>query len=172
MVRAGAVLALVVAVLVGVAALRPAAPELLVVATCDFAVMVDGALRCDDEAPREVAALCGPAAGRAPLAHGDAVVRAELCASVTSAPPAPGGPGWSRMRGEDLEGLQVPVDLNRAAIEELESLPGIGPELARRIVEGRPYASVDALQRVRGIGPAKLKAVRPRARAGADTGVP
>nr|WP_276600507.1 MULTISPECIES: helix-hairpin-helix domain-containing protein [unclassified Nannocystis] len=68
------------------------------------------------------------------------------------------------MRGEDLEALAIPVDLNYASAPELESLPGIGPELARRIVEGRPYATVDDLNRVRGIGPARLTAVRPRAR--------
>jgi hypothetical protein len=171
-VRVGAVLALVAAVVIAAAALRPAAPELLVVAACDFAVMVDGALRCDDEAPRDVAALCGSEAGAAALAHGDAVTRAELCPAVTSGSPVPGGPGWGRMRGEDLEALAVPVDLNRATVEELESLPGIGPELARRIVEGRPYASVDALLRVRGIGPARLTAVRPRARAATPQSVP
>lgn len=170
MVRVGAVLALVaVAVVAAAAALRPAAPELLVRAACDFAVMVDGTLRCDEEAPRDLATLCGPEAGTSALAHGDAVVRGELCpAALASDGVGPGAPGWGRMRGEDLEALAVPVDLNRASIEELESLPGIGPALARRIVEGRPYASVDALLNVPGIGPARLSAVRPRARAAAD----
>lgn len=34
-----------------------------------------------------------------------------------------------------------PVDINSAAPAQLATLPGIGPEEARRIVEGRPYLS-------------------------------
>jgi competence protein ComEA len=49
------------------------------------------------------------------------------------------------------------VDLDRAAEAELDALPGIGPALARRIVEDRsrngPFGSMEALQQVRGIGP-------------------
>lgn len=60
---------------------------------------------------------------------------------------------------------QGPVDLNRAGPDVLERLPRIGPSLARRIVEDReargPYRSVDELDRVRGIGPATLEALRP-----------
>lgn len=161
MVRVGAILALAAAVAVVLAALlRPSAPEVIAQVACDFAVEVDGVLRCDDEAPRDLAAVCGRAASGA-LHHGDAIASEVLCAEPA---PGPGSPGWGRMRGEDLEALAIAVDLNRAGVEELESLPGIGPELARRIVEGRPYASVDELRRVPGIGPARLRAVRPRAR--------
>nr|WP_276598631.1 helix-hairpin-helix domain-containing protein [Nannocystis sp. SCPEA4] len=74
------------------------------------------------------------------------------------------------MRGDDLEALAVPVDLNRASASELESMPGIGPELARRIIEGRPYSTVDDLKRVRGIGPARLTAVRQRGRVTTTSG--
>jgi competence protein ComEA len=56
------------------------------------------------------------------------------------------------------------VDLNRAGPEELESLPRIGPTLAGRIIEDRerrgPFASVEELARVRGIGPATIAALR------------
>jgi len=55
----------------------------------------------------------------------------------------------------------TPLDLNAATEAELMTLPGIGPELARRIVEGRPFRSVDDLARVKGIGPKKLEVVRP-----------
>ncbi|HAD07671.1 MAG TPA: hypothetical protein DCE76_11000, partial [Anaerolineaceae bacterium] len=35
------------------------------------------------------------------------------------------------------------VEVNRATIEELASVPGIGPALAERIVAARPFNSVD-----------------------------
>jgi competence protein ComEC len=52
------------------------------------------------------------------------------------------------------------VNLNTATQAELEALPGVGPTLARRIVEGRPYASVEDLGQVKGIGPATLTKLR------------
>jgi competence protein ComEA len=57
------------------------------------------------------------------------------------------------------------VDINEADWPELTVLPGIGETLARRIVESRqiegPFADVDQLQRVRGIGPKTLEQMRP-----------
>jgi competence protein ComEA len=53
-----------------------------------------------------------------------------------------------------------PVDLNSADLETLQTLPGIGPVLAREIVAGRPYANVDDLSKVSGMGPAKLAELR------------
>lgn len=54
-----------------------------------------------------------------------------------------------------------PVDINRASEDELRALPGIGGVLASRIVEARerdgPFASLDDLRRVRGLGRAKLE---------------
>jgi predicted DNA-binding helix-hairpin-helix protein len=61
-----------------------------------------------------------------------------------------------------LAALAVPVDLNRASLAELASLDGIGPKLAQRIVSARPFDSIDALAKVRGIGARRLAALRPR----------
>lgn len=61
--------------------------------------------------------------------------------------------------------LTAPIDVDRADVDALDRLPGIGPALARRIVEDRdangPFGSVDALQRVRGIGPALAARLAP-----------
>src|SRR5438034_11742427 len=50
-----------------------------------------------------------------------------------------------------------PVDLDVATVKEIEALRHIGPTLAKRIVADRdsfgPFGSMDALQRVKGIGP-------------------
>ncbi len=55
------------------------------------------------------------------------------------------------------------IDLNSATHAQLVTLPGIGPALARRIIESRqrlgPFASVSDLQRVSGIGPAKTRRI-------------
>jgi competence protein ComEA len=56
------------------------------------------------------------------------------------------------------------VDINRATAAELEALPGIGPSLAAQIIAYReangPFASVELLLDVPGIGDAKLAAIR------------
>jgi competence protein ComEA len=65
-----------------------------------------------------------------------------------------------------LRTLRVPIDPNRAGESELRALPGVGPALARRIVESRraqgPYLAVDDLRRVRGFGPQTLVRLRGR----------
>ena len=63
-----------------------------------------------------------------------------------------------------------PLNVNSADAVALEELPGIGPALAAAIVEHRrrhgPFATVDKLVEVSGIGPAKLEQIRPLATAG------
>jgi len=71
--------------------------------------------------------------------------------------PRPGAPAAETAPVVDLESGKVNV--NTASLEELQSLPGIGAVLARRIVEGRPYGQVGDLTRVRGIGKAKLSGI-------------
>ncbi len=51
------------------------------------------------------------------------------------------------------------VNLNSATEEELLTLPGIGPALAKRLIESRPYATFDDVSNVPGIGDSKLYAM-------------
>jgi competence protein ComEA len=50
------------------------------------------------------------------------------------------------------------VDVNSASVETLETLPGIGPTLADRIVAGRPYKNADDLANVKGLSKSKVDA--------------
>ena len=58
----------------------------------------------------------------------------------------------------------VPLDLNTATLEQLDSLSGIGPATAKAIVDRRKelgrFRSVDDLLTVKGIGPTKLDSIR------------
>lgn len=57
------------------------------------------------------------------------------------------------------------IDVDRASAEDLTRLPRVGPALARRIVDDRealgPFGELRVLDRVPGIGPVLLEALRP-----------
>jgi competence protein ComEA len=67
----------------------------------------------------------------------------------------------------------VPLDLNRATAEQLESLPGIGAVKAAAILAVRDtkggFASMEELEAVRGIGPALVEKLRPLVKVGKTT---
>jgi len=81
---------------------------------------------------------------------------------VPSRAPAgrPAGPG------APAAAAGAPVSLNGATVEQLDTLDGVGPATAEKIVAWRTanggFASVDDLAQVPGIGPKKLEALRPR----------
>ncbi|MCB1203368.1 MAG: twin-arginine translocase subunit TatC [Verrucomicrobiae bacterium] len=54
------------------------------------------------------------------------------------------------------------VDLNYASIEELQTLPGVGPKLAQVLIDHRPYETFDDLDRVPGLGPEKIRRITER----------
>ena len=62
------------------------------------------------------------------------------------------------------------IDINAASAQELETLPGIGPVLAGRIIEHREqngsFQRTDQLTAVRGIGAATYERIRPLVTAG------
>lgn len=64
---------------------------------------------------------------------------------------------------------QRAVDVNRADRARLQTLPGIGPALAERIIAARRaqmFTSLEDLLRVRGIGPATVRQLRSHATVG------
>ena len=74
------------------------------------------------------------------------------------------GPDASVCGGQEPQ--SGPLNINTATAAQLETLDGIGPVLAQRIVEYReangPFASVDGLLEVKGLGPGILEAIRPQ----------
>ncbi len=90
-----------------------------------------------------------------PLAAGDRVAVSAACEVRIV-----------RMTGAARLTLGLRLDPNRDDATDLAALPGVGPRLARRIVEDRarrgPFPDVEALLRVPGLGPATLRALRPQ----------
>lgn len=78
---------------------------------------------------------------------------------VVGGPPAPAAPGPG---GDAPAG---PVSLNSATSAQLETLPGVGPVLARHILDYRAqhggFASVDQLRNVTGIGDRRFSDLKP-----------
>ena len=58
------------------------------------------------------------------------------------------------------------IDINSADAALLTSLPGVGEKTAERIIESRPYRSIEDLLNVEGIGEKTLNGMRDRIRVG------
>lgn len=86
-----------------------------------------------------------------------------LLVGVNSDPAVPGGSDG----GTDSSGAgpPAPVGLNSATIDELETLPGVGPVTAQKIIDWRTahngFTAVIQLQQVSGIGPARYAELSP-----------
>lgn len=57
-----------------------------------------------------------------------------------------------------------PIDINTATLEQLDTLPGIGPSIAQRIVDYRqangPFQSIEQIKDVKGIGDALFEKIK------------
>jgi len=99
-------------------------------------------LSAQPAAPPIAAQLFDPKSDGDPIAHRDSI----------------------RRQGRPL-GASERIDPDKAGVDELTRLPGIGPALAKRIVADREsngaFGRLEALARVRGVGPALLGRLAP-----------
>jgi DNA uptake protein ComE-like DNA-binding protein len=88
-------------------------------------------------------------------------VRAERRRPVARPPSSRASGGQGNVGTSPVD----PIDLDRADAPTIETLPGIGPALATRIVQHRDsagsFGSMDAVCEVRGVGPALAKKLAP-----------
>lgn len=88
----------------------------------------------------------------------------QVAVGVPAAPLPPGGAGT----GAAPTSGEAPIDLNTATESDLDTLPGVGPVLAARIVawrdENGSFSSVDELLEVSGIGESTLADIAPLVR--------
>lgn len=60
------------------------------------------------------------------------------------------------------------IDLNTASFEELQKLSGVGKSLAQKIIETRPFYSLDDLEKIQGVGPKILEKIKKQGLAWVD----
>lgn len=99
----------------------------------------------------DIAAAAGALNLAAPLTDGQKIhvpARGDIATLPGEATAAPGGAPTG------------PIDINHATEGELESLPGIGPVTAGKIIAARPFDSIDELNTRDVVGPSTLEKIR------------
>jgi competence protein ComEA len=99
-----------------------------------------------------------------PVVDGEQIVVPKPGEAMTGAAGVVDGP----LGPASTTGAEGPVDLNTAGLAELDTLPGVGPVLAQRILDWRSqngrFSTVDELGEVSGIGEKVLENLRPLVR--------
>jgi len=114
--------------------------------------IADALARAGGATPKAVLAQVNLAA---PLADGEQVVVPKRGAAGAALPTSGAAGGASST---------APVQLSTATLEQLDTLPGVGPSTAQKILDYRQkhgaFSSVDELDAVPGIGPKRLDQLR------------
>jgi len=109
-------------------------------------------------------AATGPQAAAAGEGHAGSRMAQRTVARLSSSITGSRAARRSTGTRTSAAGPPTKVNVNRATTEELQALPGIGPALARRIVEYRqshgPFKKTEDLLEVKGIGPVLLARIR------------
>lgn len=71
---------------------------------------------------------------------------ATASTALAGAAPNPQSQSEAVKTGGASSGDAKLIDINSATLTDLKSLPGVGTAYARKIVEGRPYSSIDELK--------------------------
>jgi competence protein ComEA len=111
----------------------------------------------------DAVARAGGATGKADLAQVN--LAAPLADGEQVIVPKRGAPGVASSGGAAAPGAPgAPVQLSTATVEQLDTLPGVGPVTAQKILDYREkhggFSSVDGLDAVPGIGPKRLEQLR------------
>jgi competence protein ComEA len=100
---------------------------------------------------------------------GIAPVKGQPAVLGSSVSPGSTAPGPTSSASHPAKGAPAqPVNLNTATVQQLDTLPGVGPVMAAAIVAWRDahgkFTSIDQLGEVDGIGPGRLEKLRPLVR--------
>jgi competence protein ComEA len=136
----------------------------------DVVVDVAGAVKRPGVYRLPVGSRVVDAISRAGGAAGDAALeginRAARLADGQQVTVPARGPGGTVAAGGAAAAEDGPISLGSATVEQLETIDGIGPVTAGKIVEYRDqhggFSSVDQLDQVSGIGPATMESLRGR----------